>query len=78
MCSLLLRYGVFTQARPIAVIKGVTRRGNSIAKLVALWTPFDNPKSGLGSRERHVVGNYRLGKAPEAERANLFGYDASP
>ena len=28
--------------------------------------------------ERHVVGNDRLGETLEGERANLFGYDASP
>jgi hypothetical protein len=45
---------------------------------VALWTPFDNPKNGLGSREWHVVSHDRLGEALEAERANLFGHNASP
>jgi hypothetical protein len=40
---------------------------------MALWTTFDNPKSGLGSREWHVVGHDRLGEALEGERANLFG-----
>jgi hypothetical protein len=29
----------------------------------------------LGGRDRHVVGNYRLGEALEGERANLFGSD---
>src|ERR1700733_15958267 len=27
-----------------------------------LWAPFDNTESGLGSRQRHVVGYYRLGE----------------
>ena len=25
------------------------------------WVPFDNAESGLGGRQRHVVGHYRLG-----------------
>ena len=43
-----------------------------------LWAAFDNAESRLGGHERHVVSHYRLGEALEAERANLFGYDASP
>jgi hypothetical protein len=39
---------------------------------------FDNMKRGLAGREWHVVGHYRLGEALEGERANLFGYKASP
>ena len=31
----------------------------------------------LDDRERHVVGHYRLGEAPEGERAKLFGCDAA-
>ena len=42
-----------------------------------LGSPFDDTKSGLGGRKRHVVGNHRLGETLESERANMFGYDAS-
>jgi len=40
--------------------------------------PLDNAEGRLTTYERHVVSHYRLGEALEAERANLFGYDASP
>jgi hypothetical protein len=40
--------------------------------------PYPNTESGLSGRERHVVGNHRLGEALEGERADLFGGDASP
>ena len=60
---------------PVAVIGGATQR----VHLDILWRPpFDNTESRLGGRERHVVGHDRLGEALEGERANLFGYDASP
>ena len=42
-----------------------------------LRTPFDHTQSRLGGRERHVIGNYRLGETLEGERANLFGGEAS-
>ena len=49
----------------------------------AIWSstrrpPFDNAKSRLTTCNRHVVGNHRLSEALEGQRANLFGYDASP
>ena len=49
----------------------------------AIWSstrrpPFDNAKSRLTTCKRHVVGNHRLSEALEGQRANLFGYDASP
>ena len=62
---------------PFTVIEGVTRASVSCPHLNALWTSFDNPECGLGSRERHVVGHYRLGEALEGKRANLFGYNTS-
>src|ERR1700680_5230038 len=36
---------------------GVVQRPQSHS----LWAPFDNTESGLGGRERHVVGYHRLG-----------------
>jgi hypothetical protein len=47
----------------------------SLPHLNSLWAAFDNTERRLDSRERHVVGNYRLSEALECERAYLFGWD---
>ena len=39
--------------------------------------PVDNAESRLASRERHVVGNDRLGETLQDKRANLFSRYAS-
>jgi len=38
----------------------------------AFWTAFDHTESGLGSRERHVVGNHWLGEALQGKRTTFF------
>ena len=54
------------------------RSGSSPARVLepnskTLWAAaFDYAESGLGSRERHVIGDYRLGEALEVKRAGLW------
>ena len=38
-------------------------------------TPFDNTESGLGGRERHIVGDYRLGEPFQSKFAEFFKRD---
>src|SRR5215831_18321347 len=40
-------------------------------------TPIDNAERRLTSRERHVIGDDRLGETLQGERANLFSRYAS-
>jgi hypothetical protein len=51
--------------------------GGAVPHSNTLWAAFDNTKSWLDGRERHVVGHNRLGEALEGERAKLFSCDAS-
>jgi hypothetical protein len=43
----------------------------------SMIAPIDNGKSRLASRERHVVGDDRLGETLQDKRANLFSRYAS-
>src|SRR5262245_39355473 len=62
-----------------APLPPLTERAAAVGSRSNSWwaAAIDNTKSRLGSRERHVVGHYRLGKTLEGERAKLFRCDAS-